>query len=144
MPASFRVFTLLRDSKAHLAAVGESYFEHLRFALTVGAMLIAAGLACSLHAFVPAWCTGTASRTIRQLNALLSDRTLLARTAREAGNAIAFTLLLILSAVTAAFPWGAGADAAVAAPLSLIALALPLAFLLANPELAPDGEEPRP
>lgn len=141
MPAGFRVLDLVSGSRAHLAAVRESYFEHLRFASTVGAMLAAAGIACMLHALVPALCTGTASRTIRQLNALLADRQLLADAAREAGAAIGFTFLFALSLSAAVTLWVAGASAVLALPLSLIAFALPLALLVSNPELAADAAD---
>ena len=131
-----RVPALVAGSKAHLAAVHETYFEHLRFASTVAAMLAAAAVACLLHAVVPALCTGTASRTIRQLNALLADRDLLEQTCREAGEAIGFTFLLSFSLAAAVALWLAGAAAVMALPLSLIAFCLPLAALAANPELA--------
>ena len=133
MPFGF--LFLVSGSKAHLAAVDESYFEHLRFAATVGAMLCAAGVACTLHALLPAFCTGTASRTIRQLNALLSNRKLPEETSRGAGEAVCFTLLLGLCLLLPVALWAAGAAALVALPLSLIALGLPLACLAANPEL---------
>jgi hypothetical protein len=136
MPAGFRVLDLISGSKAHLDAVQENYFEHLRFASTVAAMLAAAAVACLLHALIPAVCTGTASRTIRQLNALLADRELLDRTASEAGAAIGFTFLLAVSLAVAVTLWLAGAAAVMALPLTLIAFALPLAALAANPELA--------
>jgi hypothetical protein len=128
-----RFSLVVAHSRAHLAAVDETYFEHLRFAATVAAMLAAAAVACLLHALVPAWCTSTASRTIRQLHALLADRSLLAEASSEAGEAIGFTLLLALGLGASLALWLLGA--AVALPLSLIALGLPLACLAANPEL---------
>ena len=135
MAERFRFISLVSGSRAHLAGVDEGYFEHLRFAATVGAMLTAAGLACTLHALVPALCTGTASRTIRQLHALMDDRSLLLAVRREAGEAVAFVLLLVLGLAAALLLWMAGSAAPVALPLSLIALGLPAAMLAANPEL---------
>jgi hypothetical protein len=135
MAGRFGFIPLVSGSRAHLAQAQESYFEHLRFASTVGAMLAVAGLACTLHALVPAICTGTASRTIRQLVALLADRSQLALAAREAGEAIAFTLLFALCLGASLLLWVAGAAAPLALPLSLIALALPVAMLATNPEL---------
>src|SRR4028119_518872 len=50
MAERFRFISLVSGSRAHLAGVDEGYFEPLRFAATVGAMLTAAGLARTLHA----------------------------------------------------------------------------------------------
>jgi hypothetical protein len=36
---------MIARSRGHLADAGEPYFEHLRFAMTVGLMALAAGLA---------------------------------------------------------------------------------------------------
>jgi hypothetical protein len=52
---------------AHPASVGETYGEHFRFALGVGTRMVAGGLACILHAFLPELCKTTGSRTIRSL-----------------------------------------------------------------------------
>ena len=65
---------MIRRSKQHLVEAGETYFEHLSFAATVGLMALAGGLACLIHAIVPGLCTRTASRTIGLLNELLADR----------------------------------------------------------------------
>jgi len=43
----------------HPASVGESYGEHFAVASGFGLRLIAAGLACLVHACVPAWFTRT-------------------------------------------------------------------------------------
>jgi hypothetical protein len=135
MAKGFRFIPLVSGSRAHLVQARESYFEHLRFASTVGAMLAAAGVACTLHAIVPAVCTSTASRTISQLNALLADRSMLPLVAREAGEATAFALLLALCLGALLLLWITGAAALVALPMSLIALAMPIAMLCTNPEL---------
>jgi len=65
---------LWRQSKQHLAAVQESYFEHLRHALRYAATLLGAGLALVVHAIVPGWFQTTGSRTVFRLNAILLDR----------------------------------------------------------------------
>ncbi|HEY0269421.1 MAG TPA: DUF6356 family protein [Sphingomonas sp.] len=52
----------------HPASVGESYGEHARVASGVGVTLIAAGLACLVHAAIPALFKTTGSDTIRALN----------------------------------------------------------------------------
>jgi len=122
-------------SRAHLSQVRESYGEHLRFAFGVGAMMVAAGLACCLHALVPAVCRDTGSRTIRCLGRLLDDRSALEAAAAETADAVAFALLFFMSLAIAVLFWALGASAVVAVPISLLALALPAAALAANPDL---------
>ena len=60
----------------HPREVGETYREHWRAAAGIGARLIRAGLACWLHAWVPGWCTRTASHEVlglaRQLEARIA------------------------------------------------------------------------
>jgi hypothetical protein len=51
----------------HPRSVGETYAEHLQVALSFGARMIVGGLACVVHAFVPALFERTASRTIANL-----------------------------------------------------------------------------
>ena len=53
----------------------------------------------------------------------------------EAAEAVAFALLLAMSTAIAAVFWLVGATALVAIPMTLLALALPAAFLVANPDL---------
>ena len=53
---------------AHPAAVGESYFEHMKFALKFSCRLFRAGLAAFVHGFVPAVCETTASEAILAMN----------------------------------------------------------------------------
>ncbi len=126
---------LLRGSREHLAAVGEGYGAHLRFAALVGAMLAAAGLACLLHALVPALCRSTASRTISRLHRLLQDRSALAEAAAESEAAVAFALLVLLVLATAAALWIAGAAPAVGAPVALLALGFPVGLLAVDRDL---------
>ncbi len=135
MVTDVRFFSVVAESRAHLAAVRETYFQHMRFAATVGAMLVAAGIACTLHSVIPGLCTSTASRTIRRLNTLLDDRDTLPDAAANTTDAVGFAFLLILSAAAAAWLWIAGGSPAIALPLSLLALGLPAALLAANPEL---------
>lgn len=126
---------MLRASRAHLADVGESYFEHMRFAFLVGALAAGAGLACMLHALVPGLCQTTCSRTVRSLYKLLDDRSQLAAVVADNGPLILFVLLTGLSCVTAMALaiWTAGTL------IGLIvipqAFALPLIFLSQNPGL---------
>lgn len=58
----------------HPAAVGESYGEHLAHAAAFGVMMIAAGLACLVHAIFPFWFEKTASDCIKRLHARMSAR----------------------------------------------------------------------
>jgi hypothetical protein len=51
----------------HPRSVGETYVEHMAAALSFGLTMIAAGLACVVHAFVPALFERTASRAIVDL-----------------------------------------------------------------------------
>ncbi|WP_189047411.1 DUF6356 family protein [Aliidongia dinghuensis] len=62
---------MLRLFTEHPASVGETYFEHMRFASRTGAMMIAGGCACLIHGLLPFLCTTTGSRTIRTLAARL-------------------------------------------------------------------------
>lgn len=52
----------------HPRSVGESYFEHMIFALGFAARLAGAAVACAVHALVPALCVRTGSRIVAQLN----------------------------------------------------------------------------
>ena len=58
MPAVSKLFT------AHPAAVGESYFEHMKFALKFSGRLFRAAFAAFAHGFVPAVCETTASEAV--------------------------------------------------------------------------------
>jgi hypothetical protein len=71
----------LRVFTEHPASVGESYFEHQRVALSVGLRLVAAGLACSVHAFAPWLFVNTGSRTIFELHHRLTSRRVTAEVA---------------------------------------------------------------
>lgn len=51
----------------HPRSVGETYVEHMVAALSFGVTMIAAGIACVVHAFVPALFERTGSRTITEL-----------------------------------------------------------------------------
>ncbi len=55
---------------AHPRSVGESYFQHLRFALRFGAKMTAGGLAAILHALFPFCFVTTASRANDELVAM--------------------------------------------------------------------------
>ena len=126
---------LLTCSREHLAEAGESYGAHLRFAALVGAMLVAAGLACLLHALVPALCRTTASRTIRRLERLLNNRSALSEAESESEAAVAFALLVLLALAGTASVWAAGAAPAIGAPVTLLALGFPAGLLATDRDL---------
>ncbi|WP_112382461.1 DUF6356 family protein [Sphingomonas carotinifaciens] len=58
----------------HPRAVGESYLDHARTASRFGLAMLGGGLACMVHAAVPALFTTTGSDTIRRLHARMSGR----------------------------------------------------------------------
>lgn len=58
----------------HPRSVGESYSEHFSAATGFGLRLIAAGIACLLHAWVPAWFTRSGSQAVRALARELEER----------------------------------------------------------------------
>lgn len=122
-------------SKDHLATAGESYFEHMRFALVVGFVTAGAGLACIIHAIIPALCERTCSRTLGQLNWLFAARHRLQEFEREASGVFTFVALIILAAATAAIPAAAGGGNVLILTMALLAFAIPFAFLSTNPEL---------
>ncbi len=68
LPAFFRAF------RSHPASVGETYFGHMVFALRFAAMLLAAGGAALVHAFIPPLFETTASRIICSLHATIEAR----------------------------------------------------------------------
>lgn len=68
MPSVTRLFS------SHPASVDETYVEHMRFAATFSARLLAAGGAALVHAVFPFLFETTASRMIRDLNARIEKR----------------------------------------------------------------------
>lgn len=130
---------MLKTSKAHLAQVGESYFEHMQFALLVAIMAIGAGYACLIHAIVPALCPHSCSRTLGLLQRLFADRSQLRSVANEASSVILFVTLSALSTLTAIVVayWTAGT--LVGLVVIPEAFALPLIFLSQNPDLVPNA-----
>jgi hypothetical protein len=131
---------MLERSREHLRAAGETYWQHFRFAQTVGLLALAAGVACLIHAFVPALCTRTASRTIGQLNQLFAERERLQEVDCGSAEARAFVLLLVLATAVTAPLWVLGAPLELSIGYTLLAYGLPLALLLTNPELEPEDK----
>lgn len=64
----------VRSFTRHPAEVGETYPRHLVRALSIGGPMVAAGVACLIHAVFPFVFKTTASRTLRILNERLRDR----------------------------------------------------------------------
>jgi hypothetical protein len=128
---------MLRASRAHLAEVGESYFEHMRFALLVGTLSLGAGLACMLHAIVPALCETTCSRALVALQRVFADRTQLGAVAAENSPLILFVLLLGVSCATAIAVAVCTAGTLIGLVVIPQAFALPLIFLAQNTQLQP-------
>src|SRR4051794_32000582 len=91
---------MLDASKRHLADVGESYFEHMQFALLVGALAVGAGLACVMHAFVPALCERSCSRAVGSLQRLFADRNRTSDVIAENSALLIFVALTAISLVT--------------------------------------------
>lgn len=125
---------MIAASRAHLEAADESYFQHMRFAATVGAMAVAAGLACLIHAMIPALCTRTCSLTIGRLRTLFDDRGTLPTVTAQTSGAVTFVGLAVFAAFIAAVQL-AYSPYFIGVPLALLALGVPTAFLLSNPEL---------
>lgn len=58
----------------HPDAVGESYREHMRAALSFAGPLALGAMAAFVHAFVPFLFVSTASATVRRLHARMTNR----------------------------------------------------------------------
>lgn len=52
----------------HPRTVDETYFEHLQVAGYFGVTMLAAGVACLVHALIPAAFTKTGSKAVRHLH----------------------------------------------------------------------------
>jgi hypothetical protein len=122
-------------SKVHLETAGETYFEHMRFALVVGFVTAGAALACIIHAIVPALCERTCSRTLGQLSWLFADRRRLREFERQASGVFTFVALILLAAATASIPAAVGGGKSLVLTLALLAFGIPFTFLSTNPEL---------
>lgn len=65
---------LPRFLSEHPASVGESYTSHCLHACTFAVRLLAGGLGCLVHAFLPFLFVQTASKCVAQLHAILAAR----------------------------------------------------------------------
>jgi len=119
----------------HLAEARETYFEHWRFAAGVGLLLIGAGLACLIHAAVPSLCEKTASRTVSRLTVLFAQRDVLPETIDESSGVLVLVGLLALSTPAWILLLATPGHPMTAASAALLTAAVPLAYLLTNPQL---------
>ena len=131
------MLTILQSSKAHLAGVGETYFEHMRFALLVGALAMGAGLACTIHALVPGLCERTCSRAVGSLQHLFADRSALSAVTADNSGLLIFVVLMAISLVTAVTVAICTAGSWLALIVVPQAFTLPLVFLSQNRGLDP-------
>lgn len=58
----------------HPHSIGESYLQHMATALHFGAVMVVSGVACMIHAIVPALFEKTASNTVARLYARMTNR----------------------------------------------------------------------
>ena len=65
---------MFNDSKKHLDDAGESYIQHLMFALNISIKLLIAGTQCFLHALVPSIFKKSGSNAIRTLHNKINNR----------------------------------------------------------------------
>lgn len=124
-------------SRLHLEHAGEGYFQHLRFAVMVGLMLVGAGLACVIHALVPALCATTASQTVERLAGLFRDRSRIDQAARESSGALTLVLLILLTVPTVSVIALLSSNVAFALPTAVLTFGVLVAYLWSNPALDP-------
>lgn len=128
---------MISESRRHLREAGETYAEHMGFAVTVGLMTIGAGLACIIHAIVPALCRQTCSATVRELYRLFENRGELENVRNQSSGPMVFAGLMSLSAF-------ASAPLIIAARgdwwswfIAALSFTIPAVFLTTNPQLEP-------
>jgi hypothetical protein len=131
--------SLIRSNRLHLSQAGESYLEHMRFASAVGSMLVAAGVACLIHAIVPGICRDTASRTIRCLDGLIKDRSNLESAKQNTVESVAFALLMVLAAGSTLSLLAIGPASLLGLVLTMLTYSIPAALIVTNPDLRPIG-----
>lgn len=64
----------LNPFTTHPRTLGMSWWSHGIGAAAIGFRMIAAGVACVIHAIVPAWFTDTAGRTVVSLHEHMTAR----------------------------------------------------------------------
>ena len=72
---NYRALSMLRKLLfEHPEEIGETYTEHAACALWIGLRMIAAGLACLVHALLPGLCVRTASGAVDNITKLMQTR----------------------------------------------------------------------
>lgn len=126
---------MIKASQRHLADVGETYLEHLAFASAVGLACLGIGLACIIHALVPALCQTTCSRTIGELNSLFQDRSRLKAFQESTLTVRAFVIVTIFCLVAVTSLLGSVGLQPLPLAMCLLLGAFVASFLVADPEL---------
>lgn len=126
---------MIQSSRKHLIDAGETYLEHMRFAVTVAMLTMGAGLACLIHAFVPALCQRTCSATVEQLRVLFGERDRLDDVQRSCEGVLTFISLLALSIVATLALIAAGGATPIILIISAITFAFPATYLMADGQL---------
>ena len=65
---------MFKDSKKHLYDAGESYTQHLLFALSIAMKMLVAGMQCFLHALIPGIFKASGSNAIKELYNRINNR----------------------------------------------------------------------
>lgn len=65
---------MIKESKKHLKAVNQGYFEHGVFAIKQGIYIIGIGAASIIHGIIPAWFPFYAPRHIISLSNMIKKR----------------------------------------------------------------------
>ena len=63
---------MIKNCKEHLNLTNETYFQHLKFATSVGLTMIHGGIQAIIHAIYPGTLTKAASTKIKKLYSLVS------------------------------------------------------------------------
>ena len=66
---------MIKDSKDHLIAANETYFQHFKVATVIGLTMIVGGFQALLHALCPGILGTSASDKIKDLYSKVSNRT---------------------------------------------------------------------
>jgi hypothetical protein len=74
MPQQARANVLDSLLTRHPREIGESYAEHAGHAIYIGTRMIAAGLACLVHAMLPGLFVRTATRSVADIQDLMAFR----------------------------------------------------------------------
>jgi hypothetical protein len=64
----------LREFREHPAAAGQTYLQHMGFAVRFGLRMLVGGSAAIVHGLVPCWFQTTGSRTVQALHGRLQHR----------------------------------------------------------------------